>query len=136
MFKHYAKVGESFFQTLPEEMPVPSGFIEMQTARPEPHYVATESGEWVEPEDNRDFKHFTGQAKLDLFTEQEQAAIIGAAYVGDIEVAMVYERFKIADYLTYSDPKVDAGLTLLVAKEKITAARKAEIIHAMTAERE
>lgn len=84
----------------------------------------------------KDFKHFTGQAKLDLFTDQEQAAIIGAAYAGDIEVVMIYERFKTADYLTYSDPKVEARLTLLVAKEKITAARKAEIIQAMTAEKQ
>lgn len=90
---------------------------------------AVEEVEW-------DYKHFTGQAKLDLFTESEQAAIIGAAYAGDIEVALVYERFKIADYLTYSDPRVEAGLNMLVQKGKLTQERKEAIVAEMTAERQ
>lgn len=88
------------------------------------------------PPDTREFKHFTGQAKLDLFTETEQVAIIGAAYAGDIEVAMVYERFKIADFLTYSDPRVEDGLNLLVQKGKLSQERKDAITLTMTNERQ
>lgn len=134
--RYYGITGSSEQMTWEDLGSPVSPWVEMNGERPEPHFVATETGEWVEPEDTREYKHFTGQAKLDLFTEEEQAAIIGAAYSGDIEVAMIYERFKIADYLTYSDPKVEVGLSLLVSKEKLTEERKSEIIAVMTAERE
>ena len=84
----------------------------------------------------KEYKHFTGQDKLDLFTESEQAAIMSAAYSGDIQVIMVYERFKIANYLTYSDERTQQGLALLKAKGLVTPERYQEIIAVMTAERE
>ena len=137
MIKHYAKAGESFFETLPEGIAHAAGAIEMRYPRPAPHFVASESGEWVEPEDSRDFKHFTGQAKLELFTEDEQTAIFTAAFVNlDMDVMKVYERFKIADYLTYSDERTRLGLELLEVKGLITPARHQEIIAVMTAERQ
>lgn len=49
---------------------------------------------------------------------------------------MVYERFKIANYLTYSDERTQQGLALLEAKGLVTPERHQEIIAVMTAERE
>lgn len=131
MIKSYGIHGES--QETRTELTLGAPYVLMQSDRPEQHYVATESGEWVEPEDAREYKHFTGQEKIDLFTEQEQRDIYSAAYVsGDIDVLMFCKRLDIADYLAYSDPRVEMGLSLLVAKDLLTAERKAEIVSTMS----
>lgn len=87
-------------------------------------------------EGERDYKHFTGLAKLDLFTEGEQEAVIAAGISGDVQVKRFYDRLLVADHITYSHPEVELGLQLLVARELLTAERQAAIVATMTATRE
>lgn len=85
----------------------------------------------------KDFKHFTGQDKLSIFTQDEQKAIYRAAYRDyDEDVMLVVKGLDNALYLTYSDERTVAGLELLEAKGLITPERHQEIIAVMTADKE
>jgi hypothetical protein len=43
-----------------------------------------------------------------LFTPEEQRVIAGAA-MSDVDVKLFYDRFTIADYITYDDPEMVLG---------------------------
>lgn len=73
---------------------------------------------------------FVGNAKLDLFTKDEQLAVVEAT-LSDPIIKLMYDRLLGAAYLTYADPEAEQGLQLLVARGLITVARKAEIVTAM-----
>lgn len=77
------------------------------------------------------FKRFYGNEKLDLFTQAEQLAVVEATMT-DPMVKLMYDRLLGAAYLTYEDVETEQGLQLLVDKELLTAARKAEIVAHMT----
>lgn len=77
------------------------------------------------------FKRFYGNEKLDLFTQAEQLAVVEATMT-DPMVKLMYDRLLGAAYLTYEDAETEQGLQLLVDKEVLTAARKAEIVARMT----
>lgn len=76
------------------------------------------------------FPVFFGNAKLDLFTPDEQLAVVTAA-MSDPVVKLMYDRLRNAAYLTYEDPEAERGLALLADKGLLTAQRKAEIVLAM-----
>ena len=68
-----------------------------------------------------------GNAKFELFTDAERAAILSAALT-DTAVMLLVNRITGAAFITYADPELEFGLTLLVNKELLTPERKAEIV--------
>lgn len=68
-----------------------------------------------------------GNAKFELFTDAERAAILSAA-ITDTAVMLLVNRITGAAFITYADPELEFGLTLLVNKELLTPERKAEIV--------
>lgn len=76
------------------------------------------------------FPAFVGNAKLDLFTRDEQLAVVEAT-MSDPLIKLMYDRLLGAAFLTYADPETEMGLSLLQSRGLITAVRKAEIVAAM-----
>ena len=68
-----------------------------------------------------------GNAKFELFTDAERAAILTAAST-DTAVMLLVNRITGAAFITYADPELEIGLALLVNKELLTPERKAEIV--------
>lgn len=101
---------------------------------PQTHGCFWRDGAWelvaAQP-DEQGFKRFYGNAKLDLFTQAEQLAVVTAT-ITDPVVKLMYDRLLGAAYLTYEDAETEQGLQLLVDKDLLTAARKAEIVARMT----
>lgn len=73
---------------------------------------------------------FSGNAKLDLFTQAEQLEVVTATMTDPV-VKLVYDRLLGAAYLTYEDPETEYGLQLLLDKGLITQDRKVAIVAAM-----
>ena len=73
---------------------------------------------------------FTGNAKLDLFTQAEQLEVVTAT-MADPMVKLMYDRLLGAEYLTYEDPETEQCLSLLVSKGLLTAERKSAIVALM-----
>lgn len=78
------------------------------------------------------FPVFEGNAKLDLFTSEEQLAVVTATMTDPV-VKLMYDRLLGAAFLTYEDPETEHGLQLLVSKELLTPERKAQIVAVMEA---
>ncbi len=76
------------------------------------------------------YPSFTALEMLDLFTEAEQLAVV-AATMTEPAIKLWYDRLIAATYVTYEDPRTEAGLQALVDAELITPQRKAEIVAAM-----
>lgn len=81
------------------------------------------------------YPQFTALEVLDLFTEPEQLAIVGAT-MSVPAVKLWYDRLIAATYVTYEDPRTEGGLAALVDAELLTPQRKAEIVAAMQPETE
>lgn len=77
-----------------------------------------------------EFPRFYGNAKLDLFTQAEQLAVVTATMTDPL-VKLMYDRLLGAAYLTYEDPEAEQGFAMLVDKGLLTPERKAEIVAAM-----
>lgn len=77
------------------------------------------------------YTRYTGKAKFDLFTPEEQRAIAGAAMT-DVDVKLFYDRFTIADYITYDDPEMVLGLEFMEQRGFLTPERHAAVIAEMT----
>lgn len=77
-----------------------------------------------------EFPRFVGNAKLDLFTQAEQLAVVTAT-MADPMVKLMYDRLLGAAYLSYEDPETEQGLALLMDKGLLTPERKAEIVQQM-----
>lgn len=131
MTQVFAQVGQSSQQVGGK---CPEGFIAMAGQRPDNDSIAQADGTWILLP--RDYRHFTGLAKLDLFTEAEQEAVIAMGLSGDVQVKRFYDRLIVSDYVTYSDPQVEQGLQLLLARELLTPERKEAIVSTMTASRQ
>ncbi len=76
------------------------------------------------------YLRYTGKAKFDLFTPDEQRAIAGAAMT-DVDVKLFYDRFTIADYITYADPEMVLGLEFMEERGFLTPERHAAVIAEM-----
>lgn len=131
MQKVFAEIGQSLQQI---GGTCPDGWIEMSEQRPNAHFVATESGEWIEPEDNREFKHFDPLVFLSLFAPERRA--IKAAAMADVDVGIWYDDTVAARYITYSDERTKSGIRALVAAGLLTETRHDEIVQLMTADRQ
>lgn len=77
-----------------------------------------------------EYPRFVGNEKLDLFTQQEQLAVVTATMT-DPMVKLMYDRLLGAAYLSYEDPETEQGLALLVDKGLLTPERKAEVVQQM-----
>ncbi len=77
------------------------------------------------------YNRYTGKEKFDLFTPEEQRAIAGAAMT-DVDVKLFYDRFTIADYITYGDPEMVLGLEFMEQRGFLTPERHAAVIAEMT----
>ena len=78
----------------------------------------------------RSWPKFTGNAKLDLFTQAEQLEVVTATMTDPL-VKLMYDRLLGAEYLTYEDPETEQCLSLLVSKGLLTAERKSAIVALM-----
>jgi hypothetical protein len=76
------------------------------------------------------YPQFTALEMLDLFSEDEQLAVVGATMV-EPAVKLWYDRMLGADFITYEDPRTEGGLQALVDAGLLTPERKAEISAAM-----
>lgn len=100
------------------------------TLQPDPANIT-----WPEPptaptfadQDPDQYPVLEGNAKFELFTDAERAAILSAAST-DTAVMLLVNRITGAAFITYADPELEFGLTLLVNKELLTPERKAEIV--------
>lgn len=75
-------------------------------------------------------KQFTSLEYLDLFTEAEQLAVVGATMAVP-QVKLWYDKMLAAGYVTSADPRTEGGLAALVGAGLLTEARKAEILAVM-----
>ena len=76
------------------------------------------------------YPQFTALEMLDLFTEAEQLAVVEAT-MSVPDVKLWYDRLIAAMFVTYEDPRVEAGLQALLDADLLTPERKAEIVAAM-----
>ena len=76
------------------------------------------------------YPQFSALEMLDLFTENEQLAVVQATMTS-AAVKLWYDRMIAADYVTYEDPRTEAGLQALLDAGLLTAQRKSEIVAAM-----
>lgn len=79
------------------------------------------------PDPDPQYPRFYGNSKLDLFSPEEQLAVVTAT-LADPVVKLMYDRLLGAAYLTYEDPETEQGLSLLVAKGLLSLERKLEIV--------
>lgn len=79
------------------------------------------------------YPQFSALEMLDQFTETEQLAVV-AATMTEPAIKLWYDRLIAATYVTYEDPRTEAGLQALVDAELITPQRKSEIVAAMQPE--
>jgi hypothetical protein len=73
---------------------------------------------------------FTSLEFLDLFTTDEQLAVVTAS-MANAAVKLWYDRTLAASFITISDLRTEAGLTALASAGLLTAARKTAIVEAM-----
>ena len=100
------------------------------TLQPDPANIT-----WPEPptaptfadQDPDQYPVLEDNAKFELFTDAERAAILTTAST-DTAVMLLVNRITGAAFITYADPELEFGLTLLVNKELLTPERKAEIV--------
>lgn len=107
--------------------------VPTDTAGPGWSYV---DGEFVAPEPvpvTPVYPQFTALEMLDLFTAEEQLAVVQAT-LQNAAVKLWYDRLIAATFVTYEDPRTEGGLQALVEAELITPERKAEIVAAMQPE--
>lgn len=76
------------------------------------------------------YPQFTALEMLDLFTDPEQLAVVQATMT-NAAVKLWYDKNLAADYVTYEDPRVEAGLQALVDAGLLMPERKSEIVAAM-----
>lgn len=69
---------------------------------------------------------------LDLFTDAEQLAVVGATMVVPA-VKLWYDRMLAASFVSFADPRTEGGLQALVDANLLTLQRKSEISAAMQA---
>lgn len=79
------------------------------------------------------YPEFSANQMLDLFTPEEQILVVSAT-MSVPDVKLWYDRMIGADYVTYADPRTEAGLQALVDASLLDPGRKANIVAAMQPE--
>ena len=81
-------------------------------------------------EDPNEYPIFEGNAKFEIFTDAERAAVLSAAQT-DIHLMLLVNRLMGAAFITYEDPEMEMGLGLLVQVGLLTQERKDAIVQLM-----
>ena len=126
----YGIPGES--QETRTDLELGAPYVLMSGDRPAPHYVAKVVdgiGVWVEPEPV--YPQMSSLDFLRLFDPERRA--IKQAAMQDVDIGIWYDDTVAAQFVTYSDPRVEQGLAALVDAGLLTAERKAEIVSRMQA---
>lgn len=129
MIKSYGIPGESQETRTELDQSVP--YVLMSSDRPAPHYVCQVVdgvGVWVESP--RAYPEMSSLDFLRLFDPERRA--IKQAAIENIDIGIWYDDTVAAQFVTYSDPRVEVGLSALVDAGLLTEARKVDIITAMT----
>ncbi len=108
-----------------EDTPVLDDGVWTQSWKKEPNPVGSD------PSLPDVYNRYYGNNKLDLFTFEEQLAVVTATLTDPI-VKLTYDRLIGSAYFTYEDPQARQGLDLLVTKGLLTEERLTEIVKTMT----
>lgn len=81
-------------------------------------------------EDPDEYPVFEGNSKFEIFTDAERASILSASQ-SDTQVMLLVNRLTGAAFITYEDPEMELGLSLLVQAGLLTQERKEEIVQMM-----
>lgn len=81
-------------------------------------------------EDPNEYPIFEGNAKFEIFTDAERAAILSAAQT-DIRLMLLVNRLTGAAFITHEDPEMEMGLGLLVQVGLLTQERKDAVVQLM-----
>lgn len=116
---------------------LPPSFLEGQRARFSQgewtvEDIPKESSQSPEPQEQAmpAPKQFTSLEYLELFSEDEQLAVVSATMV-NAQVKLWYDKMLAAGYITKADPRTATGLDALVTSGLLTAGRRAEIWDAL-----
>lgn len=125
MQKIFAEVGQSLQQIGGD---CPAGWIEMSEQRPDALSVAQADGTWASPPPL--YRQMSSLDFLRLFGPERRA--IKQVAMQDVDIGIWYDDTVAAQFVTYSDPRVEHGLAALVGAGLLTPERKAEIVAHMT----
>lgn len=114
-----------------KEVKIVDGAITLVTP-PEPEDIEEPEGSVIVEDP---YLRLTPLELLDLFTEDEQLAVVSAT-MQDAAVKLWYDRLIAATFVTYEDPRTENGLQALVEAQLLTQERKDEIVKAMHREQE
>lgn len=122
----FAIVGGSLQQVGGE---CPAGWVEMSEQRPDASSIAQADGTWAAPPPV--YRQMATLDFLRLFDPERRA--IKLAAMQDVDIGIWYDDTVAAQFVTYSDPRVEQGLAALVTAGLLTPERKAEIVSRMQA---
>ena len=125
MQKVFAEVGQSLQQIGGD---CPDGWVEMSEQRPDASSIAQADGTWASPPPV--YRQMSSLDFLRLFDPERRA--IKQAAMQDVDIGIWYDDTVAAQFVTYSDPRVEQGLAALVDAGLLTAERKTEIVARMT----
>ena len=103
------------------------------TSQPDPFtmsWPAIPSAPTFADEDPNEYPIFVGNAKFEIFTEQERTAILSEAQT-DTRIMLLVNRMTGAAYISYADPEMELGLSLLVHVGILAQERKDAIVQTM-----
>lgn len=103
------------------------------TSQPDPFtmsWPAIPTAPTFADEDPNEYPVFIGNAKFEIFTEEERASILSEAQT-NIHVMLLVNRMTGAAYISYADPEMALGLNLLVQFGLLTQERKDAIVQLM-----
>lgn len=126
MEKVFAEVGQSLQQIGGD---CPDGWIEMSEQRTDTSSIAQADGTWASPPPV--YRQMSSLDFLRLFDPERRA--IKQAAMQDVDIGIWYDDTVAAQFVTYSDPRVEQGLAALVTAGLLTPERKAEIVSRMQA---
>lgn len=124
MQKVFAEVGKNLQQIGGN---CPAGWIEMSEQRPDASSIAQADGTWASPPPV--YRQMSSLDFLRLFDLERRA--IKQAAMQNVDIGIWYDDTVAAQFVIYSDPRVEAGLAALVDAGLLTPERKTEIVARM-----
>ena len=103
------------------------------TSQPDPStmsWPAIPAAPTFADEDPNEYPVFIGNAKFEIFTDEERASILSEAQT-NTHVMLLVNRMTGAAYISYTDPEMAPGLNLLVQFGLLTQERKDAIVQVM-----
>lgn len=103
------------------------------TSQPDPStmsWPAIPAAPTFADEDPNEYPVFIGNAKFEIFTDEERASILSEAQT-NTHVMLLVNRMTGAAYISYADPEMAPGLNLLVQFGLLTQERKDAIVQVM-----